>query len=316
MTRNRSGGKRRLAKCAPLLAALAAAWLALPNVALGDEMPPPPESAPGMAVIVPVAPAETGPTKERFFGLGARARFVTVPRFVLGLIGLQDALGTFQEGFAIDLAYRSMRLMDGRPDGGFDIGLSLYWDDYRFARKKGARCSDFEAGGPRAGTDPLDCTDYYTNGSGVVGSFFREDGDPTRETEYRLQNFRMIGAEIVITGWWALNPFFHLDLGASIGGGIVLGKMVYFDTYATDVAQAPEERTPCATMGVKPGGGMDGTGCQEVGIEETAVPPALPTLRLWVGATFSITKNVEIKLRGGVGAPSIFHADVGAAVWF
>jgi len=322
MTSFRSGGRSWLRDRAPGAAALALGCvLAAGSAAAADEPTSSPESVPaaGMAVMVPIAPAATGPTKERYFGAGARIRFVAVPKFVLGLIGLQDSLGAFKEGFGIDLGYRSMTLEDGRVKGGFDIGLSFFWDDYRFSRKKGVVCSDFEAGGPRAGSDPLNCSAYYPNAGNagnIAGGFFREDGDPTRETEYRLQNFRMMGAEITIDGWWALNPFFHLDLGASIGGGVVLGKMVYFDTYATAAGQAIDDRTPCATMGVKPGGGMDGTGCQEVQVEETSVPPALPILRLWVGATFSITKNVEIRIRGGVGAPSIFHADAGVYLWF
>ena len=123
-----------------LAVVVAAALLGGGGVALADEptTAPSPESAPagGMAVMVPVAPAETGPHKMRFFGAGARVRFVTVPRFVLGLIGLQDALGTFQEGFSIDLGYRSMRLESGRKKGGFDIGLSFFWDDSSLAMKR------------------------------------------------------------------------------------------------------------------------------------------------------------------------------------
>ncbi|HEV8322973.1 MAG TPA: hypothetical protein VG389_15270 [Myxococcota bacterium] len=270
-------------------------------------------------VVVPTSAAPTGPTKERFFGAGARARFVAVPNFVLGIAGLQDNLGTFQEGFGFDVGYRSMTLMDGRPQGGFDLGLSFFWDDYRFTKKRGVACSEFAAGGTRASSDPLTCDTYFPDvrdpGS-VRGGFFREDGDPPLETEFRLQNLRMMGVELVINGWWALNPFFHLDLGASVGGGAVLGKMIYFDTFATQPGQAIDQRTPCATEGVKPAGGLEGTGCQEANVEESSVPPALPILRLWLGATFSITKNVEITLRGGVGAPSIFHADAGVYFWF
>ena len=134
----------------------------------------------------------------------------------------------------------------------------------------------------------------YTGADGD-GDQFLQTGDPVDDTEFIKNSLQIISMDINVVGSTKITDWWHLLYGAGIGVGIVRGDLKRTDTFDQN-----GNRAPCS------GVGDPIANCLEFEVVEDSVPPAIPVLNMLLGMRFDFSKNVALRVEGGLRTLSVY----------
>jgi opacity protein-like surface antigen len=138
----------------------------------------------------------------------------------------------------------------------------------------------------------------YTGTDGD-GDQFLQKGDAAKDIEFVKNSLQILSVDINVLGSTEITDWWHLLYGAGIGVGVVRGDLLRTDTFAPD-ATDQNTRRPCTAPGVPD------INCLEIDVVEDSVPPVIPVLNMLLGMRFDFSKNVSLRLEGGLRTLSVY----------
>lgn len=188
----------------------------------------------------------------------------------------------------------------GRVHGLPSLALDLFYDQHPSLRDTARESFGLELIRRKGPVDVKFSFDYtnYT-GSDGDGDAFLGKGDDINDLEFVKSSLQLLSVDVSVVGSAEIASWMHFIYGAGLGVGLIRGELVRTDSFAPD-PNDPTTRQPCN------GVNDPNINCQEVNLVEDSVPPVFPVLNMLLGMRFDLSKNVSMRLEGGLRGLSTY----------
>ena len=240
-----------------------------------EQVPPSPglDVSPADTVAASLPPSSS--VNDAHYGVGARMRWVSVPKSLLGLF-TKTSVPLSSYAFAVEGIRRKKFKND--PNGGWEINMAI----------------------------------GYQNMSPSDGNWLGKNKAAAVDTDLvQFKGFGLITWDATFIGRQYFSPYFGMHYGAGLGLGVVTGKVMR--TSAAGCTDANASNMAACKPVICKGGTCTETelkaseGSQDLGpdnphrFSEGSIPGAVPIIHLLFGLDFPIpdAKGLEFKLEGG-----------------